>query len=370
VESGRPSAAFRPTRSPRPRHARKLAAFVRDTRVLLHEFRWQIAAGIVVLLGGAWILENFYDAGTPPGFAESVYDMIGLLSFQAPLPFPHAWPMRVFFFALPLVSFGVLAESLVRFGVLFFNRKNRMEAWNVSLAATEKNHVVICGLGRIGFRIAEELDRMGDSVVAVEMKKEGGFVEATRARGVAVLSGDARAKEQLIEAGVARAKAVICATNNDLANVEIALTARQIQPGIRVVVRMFDAGLAEKFGSAFDMETFSTTAISAPVFAAAATDRHVLYSFHLGEQTLAVAQIRIGAPSALAGKSVREVEVEFDASVVALVRGGEVDLHPEPDVRIAVGDAVAVLASLDVLAAIERANGVEPFPPQRRRSDA
>ena len=352
-----PDDAFRASAPDRPQRGRRFAAFVRDTRVLLREFRGQLIAAAIVLFGGAAILSRWYDGPTRPEYFEALYDMVTLLSFQAPLPFPHAWPLRLMFFSLPVISFGVLAESLVRFGVLFFNRKNRMEAWNVSLAATEKNHVVVCGLGRIGFRIAEELQRMGEPCVAIEMKKEGGFVEAARIRGVAVLTGDARTREQLEEAGVGRAKAVICATNNDLANVEIALTARQIRPGIRVVVRMFDAGLAEKFGDAFDMETFSTTAISAPVFAAAATDRHILHSFHLGERTLSIAQLSVGPASALKSKSVRDLEAAFDASIVALMRQGAVDLHPAPDVVVGDGDRIAVLASMDILRRLESANG-------------
>ncbi|HVO31996.1 MAG TPA: NAD-binding protein, partial [bacterium] len=313
----------------------------------------------VVLLGGAAILSLFYDGSAPrPAYPEAVYDMIQMLALQATLPFPAGWGMRAFFFAVPVVSLAVLADGLVRFAVLFFNRKNRMEAWNVSLAATEKNHVVICGLGRIGFRIAEELEQMGERCVALELRKdEGEFVESIRARGIPVLVGDARSRTQLEAAGVARARAVICATNNDLANVEIALTARQIKPGIRVVVRMFDAGLADKFGASFDMETFSTTAISAPVFASAALDRRILHSFHLGPRTLSVARIVVAAGSDFVGKQVKELEARFDASIVALVRGKDVDLRPAPDVAVATGDELAVLASMDTLRALESAAG-------------
>lgn len=342
--------------------ARRFTVFVRDTRVLLREFRWQLFFGAAVLLGGGAAIANFYDVPgvRHPGFVEAVYDMMQMMALQSALPFPHALGLRLLFFLTPIVSLLVLAESLVRFGVLFFNRRNRMEAWNVSIAATEKDHVVICGLGRIGYRIALELSSLGESCVAIESRKDSQFLDAIRATGIAVLIGDARSREQLEAAGVPKAKAVICASNDDLANVEIALTARQIRPGIRVIVRMFDAGLAEKFGAAFDMETFSTTAISAPVFAAAALDRHILHSFHLGGRSLSLGRIAVGSASGFRGQPVRDVEAKFDASIVALVRNGEVDLHPAPDVKIAVGDELTVLASLDVLRAVTAANGPDP----------
>src|SRR5438067_426711 len=139
-------------------------AGIRDTRVLLYEFRKTLAVASIVIFGGSALLSLFYDAGPPPDYLESVYDLLQMLAFQGPLPFPHRWPMRLFFIGVPVFSAVVMAESLVRFGVLFFNRKNRMEAWNVSLAATLRNHIVIAGLGRVGYRIAEELLEMGESV--------------------------------------------------------------------------------------------------------------------------------------------------------------------------------------------------------------
>jgi Trk K+ transport system NAD-binding subunit len=331
-------------------------AGIRDTRVLLYEFRKTLVVAGTAIFGGAALLTLFYEPGPKPDYLESVYAVLEMLAFQGPLPFPGHWPMRLFFIMMPVFSAVVIAESLVRFGVLFFNRKNRMEAWNVSLAATLRNHVVVAGLGRVGYRIALELIGMGESVVAIESSPSASFLEGARAKGVVVLTGDARAREQLLEANVPHARAVIASTNNDLANVEVALTAREIRPGIRVVIRMFDPQLAEKFSKSFDMETFSTTAISAPVFAAAATDRNVVHSFYLGEQMLSIAQLTIETGSGLAGKSVQEIEGRFDASIVVLMRSKEIDFHPAPDVRIAAGDRIGVLASMRILTDIEKAN--------------
>ena len=117
-----PQGAFRPSPAV-PRQARRIAAFVRDTRVLLREFRWALLFGGVVVLGGAAALSSAYDGPVRPDFFEGAYDMVGILAFQSPLPFPHAWGLRLLFIVTPIVSFAVLAESLVRFGVLFFNHE-------------------------------------------------------------------------------------------------------------------------------------------------------------------------------------------------------------------------------------------------------
>lgn len=338
------------------RLGRRSRAIVRDTRVLLREFRGSLAVAFVVIFGGAGCLTLFYDAGPKPDYTEALFDMLQLLTLEVPLPFPHSLGMRLLFFLTPAVSALVIAEGLVRFGILFFNRKNRLEAWNVSLAATFKNHVVVSGVGRVGYRIAGELLAMGESVVAIEQKRDGEFVDLLRAKDVPILLGDARSKERLIEANVPHAKAVICATDDDLANVEVALTARELKPGIRIVIRMFDPRLADKFSKAFDMQTFSTTAISAPVFAAAATDRNVVHSFHLADQLLNIAQLQVAPGSKLAGRSVREIEAHFDASIVALVKKSRVDFHPSPDVVVGAGDRLAVLATGEILGNVEAAN--------------
>ena len=338
------------------RLVRRFFAVLRDTRVLLREFRGSLVIGFVLIFGGAALITLFYDAGPKPDYVESLFVMLQLLAVQSAVPFPHGFLLRALFFLTPIVSVLVLAEGLVRFGILLFNRKNRLEAWNMSLAATFKDHVVISGCGRVGYRIACELLEMGESVVTIEHKRDAEFVDSLRAKEVPVLIGDARSKERLEEANVAKAKAVICATDDDLANVEVALTSRELQPGIRVVIRMFDPRLADKFSKAFDMQTFSTTAISAPVFAAAATDRNVVHSFHLADMQLSIAQIQVAPKSGLTGKSIREIEAGYDASVVALMRSTKVDFHPAPDIVVGLGDRLAVLATSDILGRVERAN--------------
>ena len=71
-------------------------------------------------------------------------------------------------------------------------------------------------------------------------------------------------------AGIAHARAVVCVINDDLTNLDVALTARQAHPDIRIVLRVFNDALTQKLQSAFNIKTaFSTSALDAPTFAAA-----------------------------------------------------------------------------------------------------
>ena len=90
---------------------------------------------------------------------------------------------------------------------------------------------------------------------------------------VPVVIGTGREEGILDDINVGHAKSIICGTDDDLVNLEIALDARKINPNIRVVMRMFDQELAAKVRDAFDIHLcFSTSAIAAPLFATSSAD--------------------------------------------------------------------------------------------------
>ena len=104
------------------------------------------------------------------------------------------------------------------------------------MAKATKGHVIVCGLGTVGFRVAEELRAMGIEVFAVERNVDGMFVTRAREIGVGVVAGDARSENLLRDLNVASARAVIVATNDDLANLEIAMDVREMHASVRIVV--------------------------------------------------------------------------------------------------------------------------------------
>ena len=108
------------------------------------------------------------------------------------------------------------------------------------IATTMEDHIVVCGLGNVGIRVVQHLRRMNEEVVCIESDGEGRFLQEVEGAQVPVLIGDCRVVKTLEGANIDKAKAVICVTNNDLTNLEAALTARELNPKIRVVMRMFD----------------------------------------------------------------------------------------------------------------------------------
>jgi Trk K+ transport system NAD-binding subunit len=152
--------------------------------------------------------------------------------------------------------------------------------------------VIVCGLGQVGYRVALLLARLGEEVTVVTLDPREEFVEQVREAGCKVLSGDARNERNLIEAGVSAATSVVICMDDDLANIEVALDARRLNPEIRVVVRIFDQNLARRLEETLAVtRTLGMSMISAPAFAAAALGESVRGSFSIEGDSYVVGRI-------------------------------------------------------------------------------
>ena len=79
----------------------------------------------------------------------------------------------------------------------------------------ESGHFIVCGLGQCGFRVARLLRRMDEPVTAISLRTRDDWVRQAEADGVRVLQGDARDVALLDSAGLAGARALIAATDQD-----------------------------------------------------------------------------------------------------------------------------------------------------------
>ena len=105
-------------------------------------------------------------------------------------------------------------------------------------------------------------------MVALEKDGNARFLADAKATGTPVLVRDMQEDQALLDAGVQYARAIIIATNDDMANLEVALDARRMNPKIRVIMRLFDQRMADKFKEAALIdEAFSPAALAAPIVA-------------------------------------------------------------------------------------------------------
>ncbi len=338
---------------------RYLLAHWRDVRVLLRQFYIPLLLFIISVLLGGLLFDLLYIHAEVQGltFAEAVYAVFSMIFFGASVPFPQEWYLQIFFFVMPIIGLGLVIQGVINFGAMLFNKSAREDEWQVAIASTYKDHVVVAGIGRLGFRIVQQLLDFGEELVGIESNPKAEFVQRVMDERVPVVFGDATRPDVLKQAGVHRANAIITCTQNDLTNLEIALNARELQEDIRVVLRMFDHDLAQKVARGFNISTaFSTSALSAPAFAAAAARSDITHAFHVGDQLLNVSEMTICAGSSLVGQRVGDLEHQLDFSMILHSRSGQVDLHPSPEIKLEAGDQICVFASLDVLNRLGRLN--------------
>jgi len=173
----------------------------------------------------------------------------------------------------------------------------------------QRDHVVLAGLGNLGYRVASELRRSGVAVVAIDKADQVGFAEALR-EDLPIVTGDARLHATLCRAGAERARAVVAVTSDDTANLAAALEARRINPGIRTVTRLFDAEFARKVQTSLGIDrALSASAVAAPTFAAAALHEDVLRAFLDDDQLFAL--VLRACPDAWSGLSPKEIAARF-----------------------------------------------------------
>jgi len=131
-----------------------------------------------------------------------------------------------------------------------------------------KNHVILCGLGRLGYFIADELQKTGDRIVIIESNQESPSIEHFRNLNIDVYVGNARQPHVLQDAGAEHCRALISVINDDYVNLEIGLNARYFQPDLRLVLRIFDESMADVIKEKFDIHlTKSMSFIAAEKFA-------------------------------------------------------------------------------------------------------
>ncbi len=348
---------------------RSLKAAWRDGRALVNQFRVSLLAFTILLCGGTLILRLFYthpDTGQGLSWSTALHATFMFIFAESVLPFPDDLIVQILFFVAPPIGLAVIADGVLRFGIALFNIRERKEAWQMAIASTYRDHIVVCGLGRIGYRVVKALLRLEEEVIGIEYNADCTFLEEIRHMGVPVLLGDARQEEMLKQARVEQASAIVVCTQDDLTNLSIALDARDLNPAIKVVMRMFDAQLADKVRNGFGIHTaFSTSALAAPVFAAAATRAQIDHSLYVDDVLMNVARTTVQQGSALDGRTVADVEQELNISIILHKSTNAVDLHPAPEVTLRAGDRLIVFASLEALARLQEMSGERPCAPWR-----
>ena len=231
-------------------------------------------------------------------------------------------------------------------------------------------HFILCGFGRIGSVIADELRQQDIPFVVIE--RDPPRVEEALERGFLIVEADASREEVLRRLHIERARGLITAVGTDAENVYTILTARVLAPGLFIVGRAETEDAERKLRRAGADRVVSPYSIGAQQMAQTALRPAVVDFVKLATQAgsleLAMEQIRVGRGSSLADRSIVEANLRqrFGVIVVGVQRaGGRMEFNPSPDAVMKDGDQLVVLGRPASLRELEQAAGQEAATGER-----
>jgi Trk K+ transport system NAD-binding subunit len=170
---------------------------------------------------------------------------------------------------------------------------------------------------------------------------------------VPVIIGDASREETLRAASVQTCRALVVLSTDDVVNLEAAINGRALNPGLRVVLRLFDGDFADRVERAFHINVSrSVSYLAAPAFAAAMLQRDVIGAIPVNRRVLLIADFPVAAGSFVDGRCVADVHGLDGVRVIAVTSRGRTRWSPPPDLVLAVDDRLTIVATRDGLGRI------------------
>ncbi len=336
-------------RTRRDQLERMVRAIWHDTNALLHEFRLPLVTFLLATLGGGWLYGEVYHLYHPDlpriAYADLPWMMAALMVLEPVHEVPSELGLIAFWYAMPLLAVYAIGQGAVDFVRLFFNRSNRRDAWEEAVAATYRNHIIIVGLGHVGERVLNTLVAMGFEVTAIDHDITEELDRRLNSLGVPSIIGDARSIDVLEKAGISKAASLIVATSKDHVNLEVIMRARDINPDMRIVSRMYDPQFSNQLNRFLGVQaTLSSSDLSAPAFAGAAVGIEITQTLHIGNMEYSMIRLDVEAGSAFDGKTIDTLQDEYEMDIVLHGCDGEMTVHPEGEICVAGGDTLVVFA--------------------------
>jgi voltage-gated potassium channel len=216
------------------------------------------------------------------------------------------------------------------------------------------DHFIICAYGRVGRTAAQELEAEGIPFVVIDANED--LEDQMIEDGVRYMIGDPSTEDILQEAGVERARGLICAVDSDATNVYITLTARSLNPGIFIVARASDPDSEDQLSLAGADRVISPYTSSGRHMAHLALYPRVVdyldVSAPLGAHPYRVEDLQVEDGSELAGRTVGEV---CGRAVPLLVwhPDGALTANPPSGHRLRAGDHLLLLGEKEALRPVE-----------------
>ena len=307
-------------------------------------------AGFHYLEGWSW-LDSLY-------MVVTTFTTVGYMEVH-----PLSYTGRIFNIGLLLsgvglvfLGIGTLTQALLEFELQQFFGRRRMER-DISRLS---EHYIVCGAGRVGRAAAAELARKPAPFVMVE--NSPAKLERLSEDWL-TLSGDATQEETLRKARIEHAAGLVAATTTDAINIYIVLTARAINPRLKIIARASEES-AEKHlrtagaDSVISPYSFAGHRIAQSFLRPNVLDFLDIATAHDQKLEVEIEEIQVEAGSRVAGVSIGESQVHEKMGVIILAikrAGAAMRFNPSAGDRIQAGDNLIAVGQASGLRQLEEA---------------
>ncbi len=284
----------------------------------LRQFQQHIRPAVFVLMAlllTIWFATLTYTAANSQiAFVDALYFSVGMITGAGGKEdvAEHA-PANIKLFTVVMMLLGAGVIGICYALLNDFVLGTRFQQLWSTARIPHRHHYIICGLGGLGIKTVTQLHSNGCEMVVIEKDANNRFLNVVRSLKIPVIQGDASLTATLQAANIAKATAVLAVTSSDVANLEIALTAKGLVPKISVVVRNQDPQFAPLAQQVFDFEAvLSPTELAAPSFAAAALGGRILGNGMTADSLWVALATLITPEHPFCGKRVKEAAMAAD----------------------------------------------------------
>lgn len=344
---------------------------------------------LFILLGtlGFWLLGRFYVPSADPhlGFwsvLDCLYMVLITIStagYGEILPGMHLLPVRIFTSIFLFATIGMTVYFAATMTTFFvegaFSQISKRRKMQKRIDALNR-HIIVCGLGNTGIHVVKELmvTRWPVMVVDKDLEILKKSAEELAELGQLVwLHGDALEDKTLEQAGIGRAYGVVCSLPSDKDNVFLTLTARQMNPALRIVSRAIDTHTAARMKIAGADSVVSTNFIGGMRLASEMVRPHVTQFLDLmlrdKEKNLRVEELEVTPVSGLDGVSLGDARLREERHLLVLAvktTDGGYEYGPGADYVLHIGVVLLVMGDPDSVARLRaRMTGIPAVRPEK-----
>jgi voltage-gated potassium channel len=335
------------------------------------KFIWAGVVIVAVLVTGTfgyWLI-----GGKQYSLLDALYMTvitIATIGYSEVIDLSHNPAGRIFTMVIAVLGIGTFAYIFTNLTALVVEgelsksfRRRRMG----KIIKNSKDHYIVCGIGKVGFYIVEELSATKRPHVIVDMNKSSIETALETFKDGAFIEGDATDTSVLLKAGIERAKGIFAVTGDDNQNLVIILTAKQLRPAIRAVARCNEIRNTERMKKAGADAVISPTYIGG-LRLVSEMIRPTAVSFldtMLRDKELNLRVEEVSVPESFVGRTVSSLNFKnYPNSLLLAIKTEEGWIYnPRDDCTIGRGNTLIVMATPEARCELETIFSSEPSQP-------